>query len=590
MSYAEFLLGLDLKIDIRELDGAAEIDRAAQMTQRTNQFNFTTRRYTTAQFRDAIGTASLHALTAFVSDRYGDYGQVGLMTYNVNHDALRINNFLLSCRALGKGVEHAMMARLGEVASVLSLSFVEIEYIPTANNLPAWEFFKSIGPMPLDTTNKCSIVCRLPATVAANIHYSSPMVDPQDAQREVRVSLPKPSAPPVAVDYQWIASLCLDPLSILEVVEAAQGQGRRSASVSRALPRTELERNLTHVWERILRISPVGVHDNFFDLGGSSLLAVSVIAELNSRLGHDLPLVSLIEAPTIAELARRLRSHATEASSRCVVPLKRSGSRPPLYCVHGVGGSILELMDLAGQVHPDQPFYGIQAAGLADPSPAVNITVEEMSLRYIREIREFQPLGPYYLAGSSFGGLVAYEMARQLTASGQPVALVALFDTSVPEVLNLQANASGWRRRLDSALYRCRLHWGNIMVLDPSERPEYLRNKVRHFLGRRQLPERIRLTQEAVQWAASRYVPQKYSGKVTLFRATEQPPWIFPDPLLGWGSLAIGGVEVYRTPGHHADLVRNPRAQVLAHQLQDALLKVRHDLTDISFTQDRRDF
>jgi aspartate racemase len=254
-----------------------------------------------------------------------------------------------------------------------------------------------------------------------------------------------------------------------------------------------------------------------------------------------------------------------------------------------VGGSILELMDLAGHVHPDQPFYGIQATGLADPSPAVNITVEEMSQRYIREIRDFQPLGPYYLAGSSFGGLVAYEMARQLTAGGQPVALVALFDTSVPGILNLQGSARTWRHRLDSALYRCRLHWGNVVVLDPTERIEYVKDKVRHFLSRRELPEKIRLTQEALQWAASCYVPREYSGRVTLFRATEQPPWILPDPLLGWGSLAMGGVEVYRTPGHHADLVRNPRARVLAHQLQDALLKARHNVTAPSFTQSHRD-
>lgn len=586
MSYTEFLLGLNLKIDIRELEGAAEIDRAAQMTQRTNQFNFTTRRYTTAQFREAIGTSSTKALTAFVSDRYGDYGQVGLITYNVKHDALRIDTFLLSCRALGKGVEHAMMARLGEVASALSLSFVDIEYISTAKNLPAWEFLKSIGALPLEATKECSSVCRLPAVATAAIRYSPPASDPQDAQGEVIVDLPKPAPPINAIDYSWIA-LSLDARSIAEAVEAAGGSS--PAPLSKALPASELERNLARLWERILRTSPVGTHDNFFDLGGDSLLAVVMIAELNRSFGHDLPLVSLIEKPTIAELARHLQSHAPEGWSRCVVPLKSSGSEPPFYCVHGVGGSVLELMDLAGHIHPDQPFFGIQAVGLADPSPPINMTVEEMSQRYIREIRDFQPHGPYYLGGSSFGGLVAYEMARQLTADGQPVALVALFDTSVPGILNLQGNASAWRSRLDSALYRCRLHWGNIMVLNPRERIEYIKEKVRHSLDRRELPPRIQLTQEAVQWAASRYIPQKYSGSVTLFRATEQPPWILPDPLLGWGSLAMGGVEVYRTPGYHADLVRNPRARVLAHQLQDALLKARHNVTSSSIGQKHRD-
>src|SRR6202041_2803284 len=138
---------------------------------------------------------------------------------------------------------------------------------------------------------------------------------------------------------------------------------------------------------------------------------------------------------------------------------KSSGSRPPLYCVHGVGGNVLEYKDLARRIHPDQPLYGLQAIGLSGTAPAQNFTVEKMAAYYLGEIREFQPQGPYYLGGSSFGGLVAYEMARQLAAAMQTVALVAMFDIAVP--------GSRDPGRIDNFRYRVTLHWRNLQVLAP---------------------------------------------------------------------------------------------------------------------------
>lgn len=181
----------------------------------------------------------------------------------------------------------------------------------------------------------------------------------------------------------------------------------------------------------------------------------------------------------------------------------------------------------------------------------------------------FNPRVRTIWAGSSFGGLVAYEMARQLAAAGQTVALVAMFDIAVP--------GPEEARRIDNFLYRVTLHWRNLQVLPPGERMGYLREKARRLADRvhyRTIPSQaIQSVEEAAHWAAGQYVPGEYCGRITLFRATEQPPWIASDRMLGWGNLVKGGIEIYDTPGHHADLVRDPRVRVLARQLEDALAK-----------------
>jgi FkbH-like protein len=568
LSYADFMRALDLKVILRELTGAAELERAAQMTQRTNQFNLTTQRFTAPEIKHAIDRGAMQILTAFVSDRYGDYGQVGLVMYEVTNNVLRVRNLLLSCRVLGKGVEHAIVARLGRIAETRHLAAIELPYEPTPKNQPAREFLMSLGEEYRSAAGQ-GFVC-LPASAAAAVTFAVPASPGAELARTI---IPPANIP--GIDFMWIAEQRNDAASVLQAINDDKAI---HAAPRAAQPRNETERQVTRIWERALRISPIGVHDNFFDLGGESLLAVRILADLRSIIDCDLPLSTRVTSPTIAQLANLLRAGASHlvprAAGNCLVPLKSSGTRPPFYCVHGVGGSAIEFMDLARRVHVDQPFYGVQAVQLADAALGRMLTVEEMAARYITEIRELQQEGPYYLGGSSFGGLVAYEMARQLTAAGQAVGIVALFDTSVPGRLNLQGIANPMKRRLDTFNYALSLHWHNLRVQSSGERMAYIRKKVRRLLAQvRHRPDAIRLSSESGQWAARSYVPGSYSGSITLFRATRQPPWILPSRTLGWESLAAGGVQVYDTPGHHADLVRDPRARVLAAQLDDALAK-----------------
>ena len=582
LSYADFIRGLNLEIEIRELNGAAEIERAAQMTQRTNQFNFTTRRFTAPQIREALNGDSSGILAAFVRDRYGDYGQVGLVMFEAVEDALQVRDFLLSCRVLGKGVEHAMVAQLGQIALARSLSALEISFVATPKNTPAHDFLASLSDE-FGSEAGAGLLHRFSSEVAAAIRFSppdnNPAVVPSDAESS---GASTPSASPAGIDFAWIATHRADAASILQAVnlEAAKNAaGVRAVSTEArhaAIPaRDETEARLTRIWERVLRTSPVGIHDNFFDLGGDSLLAVRLLADLRAITERELPLVTLIEAPTIASLADILRN-GHEPEWNCLVPIKSSGDRPPFYCVHGVGGNILEFMDLARHIPADQPFYGIQALGLSGRTPKKKFTIEEMARHYIAEIREAQPHGPYYLGGSSFGGWVAYEMARQLTALEQPVGLVAMFDTAVPGPQPSPGLMNGWRQRIDTWKYRFALHWQNAMVLPPVERISYVRDKTRRATqrisyGQAGLSETIRWVNEAGHWAANNYLPGEYSGNITLFRATQQPPWIVSDRTLGWKRLVKGQIQIYDTPGHHADLVRDPRARVLAEQLDDAL-------------------
>jgi thioesterase domain-containing protein len=258
-----------------------------------------------------------------------------------------------------------------------------------------------------------------------------------------------------------------------------------------------------------------------------------------------------------------------------------------------VGGNILEYLDLAKYMDEDQPFYGIQAIGLDGKRERQNLTVEEMAAHYLKEVRAFQPQGPYYIGGSSFGGLVAYEMAQQLHAAGEEVGLLAFFDTNGPAYPQYLPTATVWQKTLDRVRHRVNLHWENLRESHGRERVRYLRIKARRLGysvvvgGQRRVrrrwrkwwarleelfwPSAIRNVKRAGHWAARDYRAKPYPGKVTIFRATQQPRYIVEDRTLGWSGLVQGAITVYDTPGHHGAIVRDPRARVLAHQLQEAI-------------------
>lgn len=197
-------------------------------------------------------------------------------------------------------------------------------------------------------------------------------------------------------------------------------------------PRDALELHLTRIWEDVLNVHPIGIHDDFFQLGGHSLMAVKLFDRIARATGHDLPLATLFECATIAHQADILRDRDWSPRWKSLTPIQPSGAKRPLFLVPPGGGSIFRFADLARQLGSDQPVFGLQPVGYQqDEVP--HDRVEEMAAAYVREILELQPSGPYNLAGVCFGGSVAWEMATQLRSQGKEVALIMLIDSIAPE-------------------------------------------------------------------------------------------------------------------------------------------------------------
>ncbi|MEM7348755.1 MAG: thioesterase domain-containing protein [Chloroflexota bacterium] len=186
-----------------------------------------------------------------------------------------------------------------------------------------------------------------------------------------------------------------------------------------------LETQLIEVWEQLLGVQSIGVNDNFFELGGHSLLAIRLFTQIENQFQKKLPMSTLFEAPSIKQLADLIRDEANSVTETALVPIQTQGSAPPFFCIHALGGRVLSYRTLAQSLGNEQPVYGLQWVN--------HTTVVDMAAHYITEIQTFQPQGPYYLGGLSMGGMIAFEMAQQLVAQNQEVALLAFFDTYGPE-------------------------------------------------------------------------------------------------------------------------------------------------------------
>lgn len=319
----------------------------------------------------------------------------------------------------------------------------------------------------------------------------------------------------------------------------------------------KLEQQILDIWQEALGQKPLSVLDNFFDLGGHSLLAARVMHRISRVTGQIVPLAVLFEAPTVRQMAALLRDKAWSQRVSCLVPIEPNGSRPSLFCVHGVGGNVLGFHELARRMAPDYPVYGLQSRGL-DGNSSPFTQVEEMAAHYIREMRSVQPEGPFLVGGYSFGGLVAYEMAQQLTRGGEQVALLALLD-SYPG--NLEP--------LSLSMLRLARNPARLAVV--RDFSAIAKGSVRRRLKNFFLSPVLKRVLHANQHAAASYKLRPYQGKTTLFRAQEFSLRSVSDPHAEWLELAAGGLDVHEIAGGHGDLLVPPQVDELARKLKGCI-------------------
>ncbi|MDJ0897295.1 MAG: condensation domain-containing protein [Xenococcus sp. MO_188.B8] len=392
------------------------------------------------------------------------------------------------------------------------------------------------------------------------------------------------------------------------------------------LPQTEIEKQLAKIWSELFQVDSISIDDNFFELGGHSLLAVRLFNQIEQSFGKNLPLSTLLKAPTIKGIANLLHNDCDSVAWSPLVEIKSGGSKTPLFCLHGGGFNVLIYKDLATKLDSNQPVYALQARGLITDTP-LKYRIESIASDYIQEIKKIQPQGPYLLAGLSNGGEIALEMAQQITAQGEEVALLAMFDSYGP---NSRKLLSSFPRLMSSLYYGFRYITprviGKIIKQKPSE--TILQSfKLLEVFGRQNKPSKKEVPKglsnnkndlnysssasffhqfnnccdrisdliiERSSWsffspfaqlksvenslaykmlqmeknyamAHEKYEIKPYSGHIILFRASESPPGYLLDPQLGWSTIAKQGVTVYEIPGHHTSIMQS---QLLADKMK----------------------
>jgi amino acid adenylation domain-containing protein len=365
---------------------------------------------------------------------------------------------------------------------------------------------------------------------------------------------------------------------------------RVEAAVDRpyTAPESDTEAQVAEIWQKLFDRARIGVEDDFFDLGGTSLLAIRLFTEIDRAFGIKLPMSTVLEANTIRKMAALVHAPAPRREG-CLIELRAGGERC-LFLVHDADGETLLYANVARRLPAGIAVYGVEPAGRGKLS-IVHTTVEAMASHYLREIRRRQPSGPYYLGGLCAGGVLAYEMARQLEAQGEEVALLALVESAPPGAA-MQTTHNAVRAGRFRGLVK-ELRPGNVLNV-AAQALSKVRNVVRYEVGHRAKKARVAVqykllervfvgghgwparlpvptTREVYASAEARYVPGKVDGgRVVVFRALDgdgdEKPFreIYADPLFGWGEVICGAVEAVDVTGGHGECLQEPHAARVA--------------------------
>jgi amino acid adenylation domain-containing protein len=338
----------------------------------------------------------------------------------------------------------------------------------------------------------------------------------------------------------------------------------RSNSLERvteaAKPENEIQVQVASILSSLLGGRELGLNDNFFRLGGHSLLAAQVIARVQKTFGVDLALRTIFESPTVAALSNQIallqRHEKPSAPSLAETQLK--AKLRPFFCVHTHGWDLQAHDKIARVLGPERPFYGLQPSSVIGEG-TLNFTVEELAAKYIGELKKIQPAGPYHLGGYCFAGLVAFEMAQQLRAQGEDIALLALIDSFVPG----EQSDFPIRPIRRTPFWRLDTYLGEFLWRSPKQRVAYIKYLMRFLVapsiklrwarakgdGAGPIDNRWPDLESANGRAYSAYIPKPYAGRIVLFWGADHSIRSFHDRRLGWSEFAEGGLEVFVIPG-----------------------------------------
>jgi thioesterase domain-containing protein/acyl carrier protein len=339
-------------------------------------------------------------------------------------------------------------------------------------------------------------------------------------------------------------------------------------------PDTPLERRLAEIWEFVLKVDKVGRLDDFFELGGDSLQAVELFVRVESELGVVLSPSTIIDHPNVARLALLLAGDAASIATRSLVPLQNEGAEPPLFFVHEASGNLLSYRGLVQHLGTQRRMYGLQYP-FQDQDPVPALAIPQMAAIYVEAIKHVQAGGPYYLVGYSFGGTVAYEIARQLRMRDDQVGLLVLIDAG---------NRDGLVHGLQRLARKLSWHFAVLSERKPAQWAGYAIGALRKETERVEtdLAERLRaskpllparlhaLMSDTLMSALAEYSAPPIDVPIKLLRSNG-PGARWSKRALGWADRAKGGVEVFDVPTDHYSVISEPVVALVAAYMRQWL-------------------
>ncbi len=385
----------------------------------------------------------------------------------------------------------------------------------------------------------------------------------------------------VPEDFVALQKLPLTPNNKIDKKALPKPQRNTSKSKGHTADRklSPEEEMITAIWADVLGLQELSPEDDFFHLGGHSLLAVKVMVAIEKQTGQRLPIATLFSNPTIEKLARQLTGEVEEQRWDALVPIRTTGTRPPLFLIHGGGMNVLLFKAISEYFNADQPLYGVQALGFNHPTN-IPATMEDIAKRYLDEILQVQPEGPYALAGYSLGGFFAFEIAKQLIDMGKSISFLGVMDTYVG---NNVGRGSGMQRTVKKIARQFNKlpFYTKSFINNPKEALEYQVLTTQKRLQRNNTEEPFGPEESFSEYEATIY--QKYNEahnayilspanvKVTLFRVSKRLYFLDDLVTLGWKQFALKGVKVYEVPGDHKTFLYPEHAQQFATIIQRAL-------------------